>query len=442
MSIKDDKLQQLIGWFPHNKQIDILTCDNKEVIVCAGRRFGKSAVCGYIIVRELLNALQQIKLGKRTSCKIWIVAPTYELTNKVFEYVIKFLLAFDKDFGKYVSGGTGRPGIMKMSESVWIQCKSTTEPMSLLGEELDLCILDEAALIPEKIYFQYIYPLTIAKSRNTKTYLISTPRGKNWFQKLFIRLKGENASFQFTSLDGVETDPNALEKIKQTTPDMLFRQEYLAEFLDEAGTVFKDLDQIIAGRTEDAINGHHYVMGVDLGQMDDYTAISIFDIDTHQLVHQDRFRGIEYPLQKEHIIAKARRFNNARVIIDATGVGKPIYQDLGQSGIFVEDFIFSGKSKEELIGNLIVFTKEKYITIPNIDYLIDELKAFEYQYINETTGERLRNPKYSAPKGQHDDCVMSLALACWGLQMEKPQQRDPLKELLRAQRPKKIRSFI
>ena len=442
MSIKDDKLQQLIGFFPHNKQKDILDSKERETIVCAGRRFGKSAVCGYIIVKELLNALQEINKGDRKSCKIWIVAPTYELTNKVFEYVIRFLLAFDKSFAQYVSGGTGRPGMMKMSESVWIQCKSTTEPMSLLGEELDLCILDEAALIPEKVYFQYIYPLTISKSRNTKTYLISTPRGKNWFQKLFIRLKGQGSAFQFNSLDGVETDAEKLELIKQTTPDLLFRQEYMAEFLDEAGTVFKDLEQIIAGRTEDALPQHHYVMGVDLGQMDDYTAISIFDIDNHQLVHQDRFRGIEYPLQKEHIIAKARRYNNARVIIDATGVGKPIYQDLGQSGIFVEDFVFTGKSKEELIGNLIVFAKEKYITIPNIEYLIDELKAFEYQYINETTGERLRNPKYSAPKGQHDDCVMSLALACWGLQMEKPQQRDPLKELLRAQRPKKIRSFI
>lgn len=440
--ISDSKLQELIGFYPHNKQKEILACNAREVIVCAGRRFGKSAVCGYIIVKELLGALDEIRKGKRDSCKIWIVAPTYELTNKVFEYVVKFLLEFDKSFAQYISGGQGRPGQMKMSERVWVQCKSTTEPMSLLGEELDICILDEAALIPEKVYYQYIYPLTISKSRNTKTYLISTPRGKNWFQKLFIRLKAENSSFQFSSLDGVETDIEKLDLIRQTTPDLLFRQEYLAEFLDEAGTVFKDLEQIISGTTEDAINGHNYVMGVDLGQMDDYTAISIFDLETHRLVHQDRFRGIEYPLQKEHIIAKARRYNNARVIIDATGVGKPIYQDLGQSGTFVEDFVFSGKTKDELIGNLIVFTKEKYITIPNIEYLVDELKAFEYQYINETTGERLRNPKYSAPKGQHDDCVISLALACWGLQMEKPQQKDPLKELLKATRPKKIRSWI
>lgn len=392
---------------------------------------------GFIITYEFLKAIKDLKSGKRASFKCWVVAPTYELTGKVFEYITRFLLAVDRSFAQYISGGTGRPYQLKISESVWIQCKSTTEPMSLLGEELDLCILDEAALIPEKVYYQYIYPLTIAKSRNTRTFLISTPRGKNWFQKLFIRLKKENAAFRFTTLDGVETDETALEKIRQTTSDLLFRQEYLAEFLDEAGTVFKDLELIIQGRTEDSIPGHHYVMGVDLGQMDDYTAISVFDSETHHLVHQDRFRGIEYPLQKEHIIAKARRYNNARVIIDATGVGKPIYQDLGQSGIFVEDFVFSGKTKEELIGNLIVFTKEKYITFPNIEYLIDELKAFEYQYINETTGERLRNPRYSAPKGQHDDCVISIALACWGLQMEKPKYKNPLDEILKQKRTPK-----
>jgi len=235
---------------------------------------------GMIIVYEFLKALKQISKGEKISFKCWVVAPTYELTGKVFEYITKFLLLVDRTFSQYISGGTGRPYQLKVSESVWIQCKSTTEPMSLLGEELDLCVLDEAALISEKVYYQYIYPLTIAKSRNTRTYLISTPRGKNWFQKLFIRLKGENAAFQFNTLDGVEVDAERLELIKQTTPDLLFRQEYMAEFLDEAGTVFKDLDKIIGGRTEDSIPGHHYVMGVDLGQMDDYTAISIFDIDT------------------------------------------------------------------------------------------------------------------------------------------------------------------
>ncbi|MDD5098599.1 MAG: hypothetical protein PHD31_02705, partial [Candidatus Pacebacteria bacterium] len=187
--IIDKKLQEKIKWFPHKYQEEILKNSGSEIVVCAGRRFGKSALCGYIIVKFFLETLQEIREGKKNSCKIWIVAPTYELTSKVFEYVLKFLLAYKKGFGQFVSGGTGRPYMLKVSESIWIQCKSTTEPMSLLGEELDLEIIDEAARIPESIFQQYIYPTTIAKSRNCRVYVISTPRGNNWFKKLFLRQK-------------------------------------------------------------------------------------------------------------------------------------------------------------------------------------------------------------------------------------------------------------
>lgn len=435
-----EKFFETIKFFPHKAQKEILKCENNEVIICAGRRFGKSAIMGAIIVYHFLKGINEIKKGKRNSVKIWIVAPTYELSRKVFDYVVKFLLAFDGRFGKYI---TNKPNAqVVVSEGVWIQTKSATEPMGMLGEELDIIAIDEAALIPEKIYYQYIYPLTISKSRDTRTFLISTPRGKNWFQKLYLRLKEKNAAFHFTSLDGVETDVDKLEEIKKVTADLLFRQEYMAEFLDEAGTVFKDLERNIGGNLQDAIPGRSYTIGVDLGQMDDYTVITVVDRYTQCVVHFDRFRNLDYPMQKEHIIAKARRYNNARVVIDASGVGKPIYQDLGISGIFVEDFIFSGQSKTELIGNLMVMINEGYVKFPNIPVLIDELKAFEYQYINEKTGERLQSTRYSAPKGMHDDCVMSLALACWGLRMAKAQQETNLLDEAFKKPPKKLRSFI
>jgi hypothetical protein len=444
MAISDTKLQELIKWYPHNKQKEILKCNSREVIVCAGRRFGKSAVCGYIIVKELLSALDDIREGKRNSCKIWIVAPTYELTNKVFEYVIKFLLAFDKDFGKYVSGGTGRPGMLKMSESVWIQCKSTTEPMSLLGEELDLEIIDEAALIPKTIYDQYIYPTTISKSRSTRVIIISTPRGKNWFQNKFIKLKEKGSAFHYTSLDGVETDEEKLEEIKANTQELIFRQEYMAEFVSDAGVVFKNVDKVITEyHQREGLRGHSYVMGVDLGTVNDYTVITVIDRENHEIVHWDRFKGIDYNQQKDLIRAKAIRYNGARVVIDATGVGRPIYDDLRGSGVFVEDFTFSGKTKEELVGRLIIFIDEMYLKIPNITILVDELKAFEYKFINEKTGELLKNTKYGAPNGYHDDAVMSLGLAVWGLNLERPVGVDPIaRELAKAVRPQRKSNFI
>lgn len=434
------KFWDKIKFYPHKGQKEVLECDNREVIICAGRRWGKSALMGAIIVYNFLKLLNEVKKGTRGSVKIWIVAPTYELSRKVFEYVVKFLLEFDKGFAKHISERP-QPHV-KISEGIWIQCKSATEPMSMLGEELDMAVIDEAPLIGSKTYHQYIYPLTMAKSRDCRTYLIGTPRGKDWFQAIFLRLKEKNAAFHFTSLDGVETDLEKLEEFKKVTPDLLFRQEYLAEFLDEAGTVFKNLDKIMGGNLQDARPGRLYTMGVDLGQMDDYTVITVLDRNTHELVHFDRFRGIEYPLQKEHIKAKAKRYNNARVIIDATGVGRPIYEDLGKAGVFVEDFTFSGKSKEELIGNLIVFVNEGYVKIPKIEVLVDELKAFEYIYINEKTGEKLRNTRYSAPKGFHDDCIMSLALAVWGIPKEQPKYRNPLEEVLKKQTIIKKRSFI
>jgi len=435
--ISDSKLQEIIEFYPHNKQKEILKCDQREIIVCAGRRFGKSAVCGYIIVRELLNAVQEIKDGKRKSFKVWIVAPTYELTNKVFEYVVKFLLKFDKGFGQYISGGQGRPGQMKMSEGIWIQCKSTTEPMSLLGEELDLEVIDEAALIPKNIYNQYIYPTTIAKSRDTRVIMISTPRGKNWFQDKFNILEEKGAAFQFSTLDGVETDEVKLEEIKRTTPEILFRQEYMAEFVSDAGTVFRNVDKSIAPyREQEGKRGGSYIMGVDLGTINDYTVTTVIDRQTHEVVHWDRFKGIDYTQQKDMIRAKALRYNNARVVIDATGVGKPVYDDLRSSGVFVDDFTFSGKTKEELVGRLIVFIDEMYLRVPDIPILVTELKAFEYKYINEKTGELLKNTKYSAPIGFHDDAVMSLGLAVWGLNLELPSQNDPIaQELKKARKP-------
>jgi hypothetical protein len=438
--MNDTKFFQAIKWIPHERQKEVLKCDNKEVIVCAGRRFGKSALMGAIVGREFLKGLNDIKKEKRGSVKIFIVAPTYELSRKVFDYVVKFLLEFDKRFAKFVSERP-QPAI-RVSENVWVQCKSATEPFGMLGEELDLAIIDEAPLIPEKVYYQYIYPLTISKSRNCRTYLIGTPRGKDWFQRLFIRLKEKNASFHYTTLDGVETDEDALEEIKRVTPDLLFRQEYMAEFVDEAGTVFKNLDNVLVDyQSREPEANHTYTMGVDLGQVEDYTVMTVIDTTTNEVVSVDRFRGIDYPLQKQHIVGRAQRFN-ARVIVDATGVGRSIYEDLAREGLMVEDFTFSGKTKEELIGKLMVFVDNKYIKIPKIDFLVDELKAFQYEYLNEKTGEKLKNVKYGAPKGYHDDAVMSLALAIWGLPVQKPVVKTQIEKMLESSKKIKRTSFI
>lgn len=69
------------------------------------------------------------------------------------------------------------------------------------------------------------------------------------------------------------------------------------------------------------------------------------DGTTNQLVHFERFKEVDWNLQKARIEALARRYNNAQVILDSTGAGDPIAQDLRETGISLEDFKFTTISK-------------------------------------------------------------------------------------------------
>ncbi len=435
MEAIDENIFKKVGWRPFDKQEEILNCKAKEILICAGRGFGKSMLAGYIIFKELAKS---IKAGKSFKC--FLVAPTYNLTEKVFEHFLSsFLLKYRRDLGKYVSGGGNRPYQFKMSNDVWIQCKTTSEAVGMLGERVDLLIVDEAAQVPNKIYFQYLRPVISSKERRGLAYYISTPRSKNWFENKFYSL-GKSA-FRFKSSDGLNYTPEMLEEERKQWPELLFRQEFEAEFVSEAGRVFRNVDNIIGETLKDSIPSHYYIMGVDLAEVEDYTVITVADSVTKEIVYIDRFQR-EYPIQKKMIEAVAGRYNNARIIIDATGVGKPIYEDLREAGLFVEDFTFSGKSKTELIGKLIIFIEQQYINIPKHEELINELKAYEYKYLNEKTGEPLRTIQYGAPSGMHDDLVISLALAVWGLDSNRPEPVNVLKEKIKKTFIKQQDSFI
>lgn len=440
MNELDKNIQKKVAWEPHKGgQRDVLDCKNKEVLICAGRGWGKSMLMGYIVFRELAEAMKAKK-----SFKCFIVAPTYDLTAKVFEHFISsFLLKYNRELGKKVSGGNNRPYEFKISADVWIQCKTTSEPMSMLGERVDLLIVDEAARIPKKVYYQYLRPIISSANRKSLAYYISTPRGKNWFMDKFYMLKDKDAAFQYSAMDGViYTDEMIAEERKQW-PELLFRQEYEAEFVSESGMVFKNMEDIVVpGLLRDVQLGHRYVMGVDVGKEIDFTVLTVMDSGTNELVHIDRFKNVDYPLIKAQIIAKAQRYNNARITMDTTGVGAGLVGDLIQSGCFIEEFNFNSKSKQELIGKLIVYIENKYIKIPDYDHLVDELKAFEYKYVNEKTGENLKVPKYEAPTGYHDDCVDSLALAVWNLNPDKAPVENKLRTTIKERSHRTIQSDL
>lgn len=392
--ISDKLLQEKIGWTPHVGQKSILEAQGREVVVCAGRRFGKSAVSGYLALKELLQPDR----------KVWVVAPSYELSQKVFTYAMQW---FAKVLPSQMSGITYRPTPkIRTLHGSTLECKSAENPVSLLGDEMDLAIIDEASRIPRRIYESYLFPALA--SRKGRMIAISTPKGKNWFYELYVRAKP--SSFRFPSSVNPKMDAVEIQRAREMLPQDIFAQEYLAEFLDDAACVFRGVKEIIRdGILQDAVSGRRYLMGVDVAKHTDFTVITIIDTTNNNVVFWDRFNQLDWKLQKARIATAAVRYNRARIVIDSTGIGDPIADDLRGEGLLVDDFRYTSKSKEQLIQKLSILIEQQNLSIPPIQILVDELESFGY---NMSEAGKL---SYSAPEGLHDDAVNSLALACWSL---------------------------
>jgi hypothetical protein len=406
--ISDKKLQEIIGFTPHDCQKEILECKEREIIICAGRRFGKSAICAYIALKTLLEGDDRKK-----PVKVWIVSPTYDLSQKVFSYLVEWFL---KVVPSQRAGISWRPfPQIKTARGSIVQCKSAENPTGLLGEELDLLIIDECSRIKREIWETYLMATVL--SRHGKTFFISTPFGKNWFYDKWMFLKESGSAFQFTSYQNKENKEEELERIRKALPEDIFNQEYLAKFLDSGATVFRNIKKCIFETSEERVQGVRYFMGLDLAKFRDFTCITVVSDYSHQVVHFERFNKLPYTLQKERILKVANDYS-AKVIIDSLNVGAAMADELRAEGVEVYDFKTTGTiskdlskkgTKEKMIEKLAMLFEQENIKIPNEQVLIDELESFSYEMTDSG------NIRYSAPQGLNDDCVFSLALACWEL---------------------------
>jgi hypothetical protein len=145
-------------------------------------------------------------------------------------------------------------------------------------------------------------------------------------------------------------------------------------------------------------------MSVDLAKHQDFTVCYLADRKTNKIVFQDRFNQIDWGFQKTRIRSLYDRFNCSEMIIDSTGVGDAIYDDLRNGGINVRSFKFTGTTKNPLIQNLSVAIDNRSISFYPFKELISELEIFGYEV------SPMGAIRYNAPDGYHDDCVISLAL--------------------------------
>jgi hypothetical protein len=372
--------------------------DKRFRTVCTGRRFGKT----YCLAGELLD-----RGGSEKGGDYGWVAPTYNVAERGIEAFRAIADGFAVVSGR-APCRVEFQGLSTLAPTrIWFL--SADNPDSIRGFGFQGLVIDEAAAIPADVWHYVLRP-TISQTLGWAVF-VSTPKGRNWFYDLFTRGQDPNekdyASFTFPSKASPFFPAKEWDEAKRTLPEDVFRQEYMAEFLEDSAGVFKGIDGCLISDQEAiaATGARQVVVGCDIAKHTDWTVLIAMDAETGRCFAMERFNQLDWPIQKERIVAFARRWRG-RVILDATGIGDPIYDDLKRVLPDIEPFKLTASSKTELIQRLIVAIEQRQVLWPAAwDVLTAEMKRYEYA-IAPTGGI-----SYNAPSGYHDDCVISLALA-------------------------------
>lgn len=233
----------------------------------------------------------------------------------------------------------------------------------------------------------------------------------------------------------------------------------------------RENERRVAGGERPIRKSRDFRLGVDLGQANDYTALVLLewvsvthiigvnrpelgerghnDPETWTLAKEtadewhvrfvERLRAnyvdVTTRIQKA-LSSEALKGSETSVIVDATGVGRPVIDMMRADGLDpVPVIITSGNSetregrfwhvpKRDLVGTITALLGKGQLQIagevPFREILVSELANFRVK-LNEDTGHET----YGAwREREHDDLVLATALACWGgLKQKKKSER-------------------
>ncbi len=174
------------------------------------------------------------------------------------------------------------------------------------------------------------------------------------------------------------------------------------------------------------------VIGADLGQAQDPTALAVAEVHKPEIHvrHLERLPlGTPYPKVVERIADLVDKLPGAALVVDATGVGRAVLDQMRESGLEpIPVTITAGRftsfdgdhwrvPKQALLRPLVAATEGGWLKVakdlPEAEALQVELQAFQRR-ITEQGNNTFEGV------GEHDDLVIAVALACWWPTARKP----------------------
>jgi phage FluMu gp28-like protein len=407
--------ERLLGWTPHECQRLVMCDGHKYRVISAGRRFGKSEMMAVLLLHLAATKPGSIQ---------YVVSLTLDQAAIIFEVCVNLL---EGSVLKGLVGDVKRTPfpVITLKNGSSIHARSVSNDGHYLrGKRAHRVVCDEAAFIKDKLIEQVVRPMLM--DFDGELFLISTPRGRNWFYDEWLKgkcVEGDRnfnanyASFQFSSYDNPFLKRSVIDENRKLMYDEQFRCEIMAEFIDDFGFVFKWSVLDKCSEEYDCspvpVAGRSYVMGVDVAKDVDYTVIVVLDVTDGNEVRVawvERFNQKDYDYVNGRILELGRLFCPLRIVVDASSAGSPVVDRLVNDLPQIEGFTFANTlqnpKKVLLLQNLRLGLEQRRLRLPLKEtVLCEELHYFSYKITDSGI------MTMSAPSGKHDDCVIALALA-------------------------------
>ena len=371
---------------------DILNKDDMFYTMTCGRQIGKTLL--------LINMLLYYGINKPKSTLLW-VSPFYSMGVKVLSEIIDAI----EDSG-IVNEANKSEKIITLINGTRIYFRSAEKPETIRGLSIDYAFIDEAQDVSDDAFNKSILPTLTAKGK--KCLIAGTPKIKNWFYTYFQR-GGQSNYNSYTAPSSISpfVSKAFLKEQKESLPPAIFNQEFMAEWQSGDGEVFSNIDGVCILDSYVSTNERTYA-ALDVATKGDYAVLTIMDRNG-RVAHIWRERGLDYSTIADKVVYLCTQYKS-KLLVEANGVGDPVYEMIRKKYRNTEAFITSNQSKENIIRRLISDIADSALELPSPNLfqpLYKELQMFQYKYL--PSGK----VQYAAMSGAHDDTVMSLAICNW-----------------------------
>lgn len=394
------------GFSPYPYQEEILLDSVKQIIIKSGRQLGKTEVIAVKILHfAILNPRKQVL----------VIAPTMRQSKILFDKIDSI---FKRVKSLYKLVVVKRSDYLKLDNGSEIYCLPSGEGDTIRGFSPDMLVKDEAAYIKDKVYFA-TEPMLLVK--DGQYVLISTPAGK--IGKFYEHWVEENgwSKYDIPLTKCPMITPEKVSDLRSKKTDIEFRQEYMAEFIEQLDTYFPMtlIKESLGGEEESGPEqGFDYFMGLDVARFGaDETVWTIVKYSPKD----ESYSVVRiYNEEKGAITSVVGKTINYQglwkckwIYVDEGGLGAGAFDSLKAQGFPVRPVDFGknnlakggDNNRIAIYKNLKWLMENKKIRLLNHSRLILQIQQMIYEF-TEQGHLKLRHPDNG-----HDDYPDSLALA-------------------------------